>query len=354
MTVNAGHDNASGSQDAATIPAARPPAAVSVVIVNYNAGEVLADCLQSVLTQALEVVVVDNASAPEGFEPVVERFKDDPRLRVIRSAFNGGFAYGCNLGIKACSAPFILLLNPDCMAAAGSLDTLCAALQVERRVGMVGGLITCPDGSEQSGGRRAVPTPWRSFVRAFGLSRLAKRWPKLFDDFCLHLKPRPAGTIAVEAISGACTLLKREALDDVGLMDEGYFLHCEDLDLCMRFRQKGWEIRFVPDALFVHYKGVCSRNRVLFVEWHKHKGMMRFYRKHFRHQYPSGLMGLVTIGVWMRFGAIAARHLGRRLVTQAAGLPMRLSRLPLALLRPRIAAGSAVRQPAVSTKPVPS
>jgi len=359
MTATTGQDDASGPQATATMPAARPPAAVSVVavsvvIVNYNAGEVLADCLQSVLPQALEVVVVDNASAPEGFEPVVARFNDDPRLRVIRSAFNGGFAYGCNLGIKACSAPFILLLNPDCMAAAGSLESLCAALHAERKVGMVGGLITCPDGSEQSGGRRAVPTPWRSFVRAFGLSRLAKRWPKLFDDFCLHLKPRPAGAIAVEAISGACTLLKREALDDVGLMDEGYFLHCEDLDLCMRFRQKGWEISFVPAALFMHYKGVCSRNRVLFVEWHKHKGMMRFYRKHFRHQYPAGLMALVAAGVWMRFGAIASRHLARTLVSQAAGLPRRWARLRADPLRPRIAAGTAARRSAVSTKPVPS
>ena len=212
-----------------SVPAAASepqPVPVSVVIVNYNAREVLADCLRSVLPQARQVVVVDNASAPDAFEPVIARFGDDPRLRVIRSPFNGGFAHGCNLGIAACSEASILLLNPDCMAAAGAVEKLHAALHAEPRVGMAGGFITCPDGTEQSGGRRAVPTPWRSFVRAFGLSRLAKRWPKLFDDFCLHLRPRPTETISVEAISGACALLKREALEDVGRLDDGYFLHC--------------------------------------------------------------------------------------------------------------------------------
>ncbi len=119
------------------------------------------------------------------------------------------------------------------------------------------------------------------------------------------------------AISGACMLVKREAVEDVGWWDEEYFLHCEDLDWCMRFRQKGWKILFVPDARIVHAKGACSQEQRLFVEWHKHKGMMRFYRKFFSHQYPSVLMGLVTVGVWLRFGLVAAgvtlRRVGRAL-----------------------------------------
>jgi hypothetical protein len=164
------------------------------------------------------------------------------------------------------------------------------------------------DGIEQGGGRRAVPTPWRSFVRAFGLARLSRRWPKLFNDFHLHRQPLPPGPIPVEAISGACMLLKREAIDDFGLMDEGYFLHCEDLDLCMRARAHGWQILFVPDAPIVHHKGGCSRERPVFVEWHKHRGMVRFYRKHFRHEYSILLMELVTLGVWLRFAAVAARQ----------------------------------------------
>jgi GT2 family glycosyltransferase len=299
---------------------------VSVVIVNFNAGEVLDDCLRSVLSQARQVVLVDNASDPLGFEPVVARFAGKGRLSVVRSAFNGGYAYGCNLGIAACTEPTILLLNPDCVAAPGSIESMCAVLNQEPSVGMVGGLITYPDGTEQGGGRRAVPTPWRSFVRSCGLARFSRRWPKLFNDFCLHLQPRPTQPISVEAISGACTLVKREAIDDVGMMDEGYFLHCEDLDFCVRFRNQGWDIRFVPDAPVMHHKGVCSRNRPLFVEWHKHKGMVRFYRKHFRRHYPAGLMGLVVLGVWVRFGAVASRLIARRLAAGMVAVPATVAR----------------------------
>jgi GT2 family glycosyltransferase len=181
---------------------------------------------------------------------------------------------------------------------------------------MVGGLLLNWDGTEQAGGRRAVPTPWRSFVRAFGLHRLADRWPNVFYDFHLYKQPLPAKSLEVEAISGACMLVKRKALDDVGLWDEGYFLHCEDLDWCMRFRQKGWKILFVPAARINHALGACSRSRRVFVEWHKHKGMLRFYRKFFSQEYPGFMMWLVTAGVWLRFVMVTASIKLRGLFTK--------------------------------------
>lgn len=282
------------------------PEPVSVVIVNYNAGPLLGDCLAAALAQCCQVILVDNASAPDPFESVVARFAAEPRLDVVRSATNRGFAAGCNRGLARAHEPIVLFLNPDCILAAGTVATLVAALRSDPRVGMVGGLLTDVTGREQGGSRRAVPTPWRSFVRAFGLSRFADRWPKLFADYDLHRRPLPAGPIDVEAVSGACTMVRRSAVDEVGGWDEGYFLHCEDLDLCMRFRARGWRILFVPAARAVHHRGLCGRSRPLRVEWHKHAGMIRFYGKHFRHQYPFGLMALVTIGVWMRFAGIAA------------------------------------------------
>jgi GT2 family glycosyltransferase len=175
-------------------------------------------------------------------------------------------------------------------------------------------LLLNPDGSEQGGGRRAIPTPWRSFVRAFGLSRFAKHWPRLFFDFHLHKQPLPTQPIEVEAISGACMMVKRAAMTEVGPWDEGYFLHCEDLDWCMRFRQKGWKIMFVPSARVTHALGVSSRSRPIFVEWHKHKGMMRFYRKFFRRQYPGVMMGLVALGIWLRFGLVAGYYTLKRVI----------------------------------------
>ena len=288
---------------------------VSVVIVNYNAGQFLTACIDSALaqvSQVSEVLVVDNASTDLSLERCTEYFPEEPKLEIIRNTTNLGFAAACNIGIARAAGAYVLFLNPDCVLSAGSLQRMVQVLEAHSEAGMVGGLLTNEDGTEQAGGRRAVPTPWRSFVRAFGLHRFAKYWPRLFFDFHLHKQALPDRPIEVEAISGALMLVRREAIDNVGLWDEGYFLHCEDFDWCMRFRRKGWKILFVPDAPVMHHKGVCSRSRPIFVEWHKHKGMMRFYRKFFRHQYPGILMWLVALGVWLRFAAVAAYYSIRR------------------------------------------
>jgi GT2 family glycosyltransferase len=277
---------------------------VSVVIVNYNAGSLLAECVRTALPQT-EILIVDNASQDSSIKDCARLFADEPRLKIFRNESNLGFATACNIGFSQISGDFVLFLNPDCSLAEGAVSELLRVLQSDTAVGMVGGLLLNLDGTEQGGGRRAVPTPWRSFVRAFGLTRLANRWPKLFFDFHLHKQPLPDKPIEVEAISGACMLVKREAVVDVGLWDANYFLHCEDLDWCMRFRQKGWKILFVPSARVTHAQGACSRSRPVFVEWHKHKGMVRFYRKYFGHQYPLAVMWLVVAGVWIRFALIS-------------------------------------------------
>jgi len=287
---------------------------ISVVVVNYNAGPLLIECVRAALPQVSEILIVDNASGDSSIEDCARQFASQPRLRIIRNESNLGFSAACNIGYSQSKGGFVLFLNPDCRLDEGALSELLLAMQSEATVGMVGGLLINPDGSEQGGGRRAIPTPWRSLVRALGLNRFANRWPNLFFDFHLHRQPLPDQPIEVEAISGACMLVKREAVTDVGLWDEGYFLHCEDLDWCMRFRQHGWKIMFVPDAKVVHQKGACSRSRPVFVEWHKHKGMMRFYRKFFRDQYPSVLMWLVAAGVWSRFGAVVVYYMVRRAV----------------------------------------
>ena len=267
-----------------------------------------------------EVLVVDNASTDLSLELCAQRFPEEPKLKIIRNAVNIGFAAACNIGIAQARESYVLFLNPDCVLGKGSLPRMIQVLQTNAEVGIVGGLLINPDGTEQPGGRRAVPTPWRSFVRAFGLYRFADYWPRLFFDFHLHKQALPDHPVEVEAISGALMLVRREAIEDVGLWDEGYFLHCEDFDWCMRFRQKGWKILFVHDAPVVHYKGICSRSRPIFVEWHKHKGMLRFYRKFFRHQYPGVVMWLVALGIWLRFGAVAiyytTRHVGRLLAVR--------------------------------------
>lgn len=287
---------------------------LSVVIVNYNAGEKLLECVAQAKQQAEQIIVVDNASSDSSIVALKKAF---PTIRLICNNRNLGFATACNLGAKIADGNHILFLNPDCILAPNALSTLVRTVNSAPDVGMVGGMLTNPDGTEQAGGRREIPTPWRSFVMAFGFSRLRSRYPKLFSDFSMHDQPLPEHAVEVAAISGACMLVRRDALEEIGLLDEGYFMHCEDLDWCMRFRRQKWKVLFVPDARMVHFKGHCSNSRPISVEWNKHKGMMRFYRKFFRDRYPAPLMFLVASGVWLRFGALTVyhttRHIGRML-----------------------------------------
>ncbi|MDE2387464.1 MAG: glycosyltransferase family 2 protein [Betaproteobacteria bacterium] len=287
------------------------PQPVSIVIVNHNGGALLTRCVHAALEQAREVIIVDNASEDLSIAQLTDRFPDESRLNIMVTGRNPGFAAGCNTGLGAATQPHILFLNPDCLLQENSLQRMAQVMESDPQIGMVGGYLVNPDGSEQGGGRRAIPTPWRAFVRAFGLYRLEKYWPRLFFDFHLNKQPLPQSPIEVEAISGALMLVRRQAIEDAGFWDEEYFLHCEDLDLCMRFRQKNWKIVFVPDAPVVHFQGTCSRSRPFFVAWHKHKGMLRFYRKFFRRQYPSILMGLITLTVWLRFSATVLFYAGR-------------------------------------------
>ena len=290
---------------------------VSVVIVNFNAGELLIDAVTSCLTQANQVIVVDNGSKDQSLEELTKSVKSD-RLQIILNTTNLGFAMACNQGAELANNDQLLFLNPDCQMSNGALGRMITNLQASKDIAMVGGLLLNPDGSEQGGGRRAIPTPWRSFVRAFGLSKLTKRWPKLFDDFYLHEQPLPDASIDVEAISGACILIKSSVFHELGGWDEGYFLHCEDLDLCLRSKRAGYRTLFVPDAPVIHYQGACSKPKPLFVEWHKHCGMIRFYKKFFLHQYPGPLWWLVTLGVWLRFALVVAKVMTKHLIKRFA------------------------------------
>jgi GT2 family glycosyltransferase len=250
------------------------------------------------------VLITDNGSSDDSIGLMRARVGNDRRVRVIENRRNLGFAKAVNIALRSAVGDFCLVLNPDCVLTRDTLARAVSHFSADSGVGMVGCMIRNPDGSEQAGARRSVPTPWRSLVRVLHLDKWLPPHPRLRTF--IHVRdPVPDRPIAVEAISGAYMLVQRKALVQVGLMDEGYFLHCEDLDWCMRFRRAGWKILFVPNAEIVHHKGVCGRSRPIFVEWHKHGGMVRFYGAHFRHQYPGPFMPFVAVAVWTRFLLVA-------------------------------------------------
>jgi GT2 family glycosyltransferase len=286
---------------------------VSVIIVNFNGGLLLSTAVRSVLssTVPVKVFISDNGSTDGSLLSLRGLVGINTRLQIIENRRNLGFACACNIVLKQIGSEYVLLLNPDAIIMSDTLARMMETLAAYPEVGMAGCLLRNPDGTEQAGCRRSVPTPWRTLVRVFHLDKLFPNHLR-FRNFVLTQQPLPERPVFLEAISGAFMLVRRKALEDVGLLDEKYFLHCEDLDWCMRFRRTGWKILFVPNVEVVHYSGTCSKNRSFFVLWHKHKGMIRFYRKFFRHQYPWPLMLLVMVVVWMRFILLAGRTLFMR------------------------------------------
>lgn len=270
---------------------------VQAGIVNFNSGSYLGRCVQSLLETPVVrgVYVIDNASTDHGLDDIDGGEVPNGRIQVVRNDKNYGFARGVNQFLTLASADYLLILNPDCVVAAGTLEAVSDVLDRDSSVGMAGCLLQNPDGSEQRGGRRKIPDPWNSLKRVFmGRARASRG----FDLVGSALPDQP---VEVEAISGAFMLVRRAALKVVGLMDEGYFLHCEDLDWCMRFRQAGWKIVFVPGSAVTHYQGASSRAHPVFVLWHKHRSMWRFYRKFYWDEYPVLFSFAVWCAIWGRF-----------------------------------------------------
>jgi hypothetical protein len=299
-----------------------------VVTVNHDAGEALLACVDSVLASTIpvEVRVVDNASRDGSLELVRRKHGSDPRVRILENDTNLGFARANNQALREAAGEYVLLLNPDCVVQPQALEAMRAVLEEDPGAGMAGCLLVGADGREQPGCRRRLPTPGRGLVRALGLREplngLRKRLGVTGSaDFVQTGERLPEKPAPVEAISGAFMLVRRRALAEVGLLDEGYFLHCEDLDWCARFGSAGWRILFVPGVTTYHEKGRCSRKRLLLVQWHMHRGMARFYRKHLAGSSPRLLTGLVLLGVWSRFGVIALPRLAWQRASRARPAP---------------------------------
>lgn len=285
---------------------------VSVVVVNFNAGEYLVAAVESVLKQsevATEIIVVDNDSRDRSLDGLRTKLPAG-RVQIIELGGNYGFAYACNVGITASRGEMVLLLNPDCRMHEGSLALLRWMIRERPDVGMVGPLVVNPDGTEQRGCRRDIPNPWQIFCLAFGLHRLMPNHPR-FRDYAYDTAVLPDRPTEVPAISGACMMVRRAAIDTVGHLDSGYFLHFEDLDWCLRFQSAGFKILFVPGAMVEHTQGVCSRSRPIRVEAHKHRSLVRFLRKNFTAYYPSSFMAVVSGLVLIRFLSVSLAMLVR-------------------------------------------
>jgi N-acetylglucosaminyl-diphospho-decaprenol L-rhamnosyltransferase len=251
---------------------------LEVVVVSHGAEELLRRCLRSLrehpASGAMRATVVDSGS-PDGTPDMVER--EFPEVRLLRHG-NIGFSAANNLVLRETGAEAVLLLNPDTEVYAGTLDAALARLRSAERIGMVGVKLVTESGELDHACKRSFPTPTAALAHFTGIGRRAEAVGALSQYRATHLGDDEPGE--VDAVNGAFMLCRTEAVREVGLLDEGYWLYMEDLDWCRRFWQAGWKVFYEPAGVALHVKGGSSgarrapRQEIAF-----HRGMARFYRR---------------------------------------------------------------------------
>lgn len=286
---------------------------VDTIIVNFNTGDALQRCVAALQagTQYTRITVVDNASDDNSAANLQNIYGDHPGVEILFNAANRGFAPAVNQVAHRSKADWILVLNPDCMVEPETLERLIQALQDDSSAGLAGPAVRDAKGRMQRATTRRFPSPWKSLVTASGLWRLGNRFP-VFAGIEIDNSKLGSEAVPCEAVSGACMLIRREALEVVGFLDEGYTLHCEDLDLMYRLKLKGWHCLYVPTAGSTHYQGLSSRKRPFWVHYQKHLGMARFFRKFQADSTSIPLRLLVYTGIWLRFIVLWPLSLIRR------------------------------------------
>ena len=278
---------------------------IAAIVVTHHSAATIDDCLARLRAAdgVAAIRVIDNAAGDDTVAIVQRHAAADARLRFVANPDNPGFAVACNQGAAAlddvAEATWLAFVNPDCLVEA---DTLARLRQHDRQLdgnALLGADLVGEDGVRDAAARRRDPD-FAAMLRRPAAARLGVA----FD---------PQRSLQrVDAVSGALLLLPRILFERIGGFDPGYRLHAEDLDLCRRVREAGAVVAVANDVRVVHVRGVSSRARPLFVEWHKHRGFWRYFRKFEASRRGVLARGAVFAMIWGRFPVAAARALLRR------------------------------------------
>jgi GT2 family glycosyltransferase len=328
---------------------------LAIIVLSYNTAELLGRCLRSVYASELEVswqvCVVDNGSTDGSVDLVRTEF---PQAQLIVNPTNLGFSAGNNKGLRHFgfqnegSPPaqkdvpcYVLLLNADTEVPPRAIGDMLSFMQYRPEIGVAGPRVRRPDGSLDLACRRSFPTPQVSFYRMVGLNRLFPGSLR-FNAYNLNYLPEDA-VHPVDSVVGAFMMLRGNAIQDAGLLDESFFMYGEDLDWSKRIKDAGWQIWYNGQLEVTHVKEASSsqsgRTRVDFYE-----AMWIFYRKHYRHQTPKSLDRLIALGISIKGGIDVAAHLWRY-CQDIPGRRPRSDEAPRTLV-PRSVSNSIVREDA--------
>ncbi|MBI5464320.1 MAG: glycosyltransferase [Ignavibacteriales bacterium] len=279
---------------------------LSVIIVNYNVQEFLQNALMSLQKASrglrAEFFVVDNASSDGSVEMIRKKF---PGVQLIVSRQNEGFAKANNIALRRARGEYVLLVNPDTVVQEDTLRAMKDFFQTHRDAGMVGCRILNPDGTFQLACRRGFPTPWVAFTKIMGLSAMFPA-SKFFGRYNLTFKS-PDETYEVDAISGSCMMLRRKVYEEVGGLDEDFFMYGEDLDWCYRIQRAGWKIFYLHATSIIHYKGESTRRSSIDEVKMFYEAMRLFVEKH---------LGASRTFLWLLKLSIGVTSLGAVLAAQ--------------------------------------
>jgi len=283
---------------------------LSVIIVSWNVRDLLQRCLQALVpsskfqvpcsplnnlergTWNLELIVVDNASSDGSAAMVRQHF---PQVRLIANNSNLGFTHANNQGLAASQGRYVLLLNPDTEVVGDAVATLLAFLEAHPDVGVVGPQLRFPDGSIQPS-RRRFPTLATAFVESTVLQPLFAG-SSLLRRYYVADQPDDV-TQDVDWLVGACLLVRREAIEQAGPLDEGFFMYSEELDWCRRLKQAGWRIVYLPAAQVIHYEGKSSEQNLAARDIRFHSSKVRYFRKH-HGAWSAELLRLFLLGTFV-------------------------------------------------------
>ncbi|MGG1555750.1 glycosyltransferase family 2 protein [Paenibacillus ferrarius] len=280
---------------------------LSIIIVNYRTRELTLECIASVYASltayTYEIILVDNASNDGMIAAANERF---PQVITIDNAENVGFSRANNQGIRIAQGRYVLLLNSDTIVQPDTLEVMLRFMDEHPEVGASGCKIVLPDGTLDKACKRGFPTPSASFYYAFGFSKLFPKVPR-FNQYQLgYLSPDEE--YPIDSLVGAFMLIRREAIAQVGMLDEAFFMYGEDIDWCYRIKEAGWVNYYYPCTHIVHYKGASSRRKPYKIIYEFHRAMILFHNKHYRKKYSWLTNGLVYIGVGVKFALSLARN----------------------------------------------
>lgn len=284
---------------------------LGIVILNWNTRDLLRRCLQTVFASTgnctFKVVLVDNASTDGSAEMVAAEF---PQAELIVNPVNNGYSYGNNVGLRAlgfrdsgrasADAPrYALLLNPDTEVPAQALADMVAFMDSRPEIGAAGPKLVLPDGSLDKACRRGFPTPTVSLYHFLGLGKLFPNSPRFARYNMSYLDPDQEAE--VDSVVGAFMMVRREAMEQAGLLDETFFMYGEDIDWAYRIQKSGWKIIYHPQVTVKHVKRAASRQskRAQFEFW---RAMLIFYRKHYRATTPLWLHSLIMTGLLVKGG----------------------------------------------------